>query len=245
MLFGHDPFELLLWYVAFLLSTTLHEAAHAWAAMKGGDMTAYMVGQVSLDPSPHIRREPFGMVVLPLISLLLNGWPFGFASAPYDPCWAERHPRRASLMALAGPSANLLLVLFSAFAIWIGIFLLEVFAPPDRIMAYEYSRIVVATGNGFWEAAAMLLSIMFVLNLILFVLNLIPFPPLDGSSVLGLFLSERRAQRWRDLTRQPGVSVMGLLIAYYLFAPVFTVVYRLALLALYTVSGLHVVMTSL
>ena len=233
MLFGHDPFELVLWYVAFLLSTTLHEAAHAWAAMKGGDMTAYMGGQVSLDPSPHIRREPFGMVVLPVMSLIFNGWPFGFASAPYDPYWAERYPKRASLMALAGPMANLLLVLLSASAIWAGIFILKVFVPPERIMAYDYSRIVVASGKGFWEAAAMLLSIMFVLNLILFVLNLIPFPPLDGSSVLGLFLSERRALRWRDLTRQPGVSVMGILVAYYLFSPVFTVVYRLALFALY------------
>ena len=100
----------LVYYVVFLFSTTLHEAAHAWAALRGGDPTAYHGGQVSLDPRSHIRREPFGMVVLPLVSVALSGWPFGFASAPYDPYWAQRHPRRAAWMALAGPAANLALV---------------------------------------------------------------------------------------------------------------------------------------
>ena len=53
-------------YVVLLLSLTVHEAAHAWAALRGGDPTAYLGGQVSLDPRPHIRREPFGMVFAPL-----------------------------------------------------------------------------------------------------------------------------------------------------------------------------------
>jgi hypothetical protein len=58
----------------FLFSTTLHEAAHAWAAKLGGDLTAYHGGRVTLDPRPHIRREPFGMVVLPLLSVVTSGW---------------------------------------------------------------------------------------------------------------------------------------------------------------------------
>ncbi len=80
----------LVYYAVFLVATTLHEAAHAWAALRGGDRTAYLGGQVSLDPLPHIRREPFGMVVLPLLSVVLMGWPFGFASAPYSVEWARR-----------------------------------------------------------------------------------------------------------------------------------------------------------
>ena len=100
----------LAYYAVFLVSVTIHEAAHAWAALLGGDPTAYHGGQVSLDPRPHIRREPAGMLWIPLISALLTGWPMGFASAPYDPAWARRHPRRAAWMALAGPAANLLLV---------------------------------------------------------------------------------------------------------------------------------------
>src|SRR6266700_2504017 len=54
-------------YVVFLLSTTCHEAAHALAAKLGGDMTAFEGGQVTLNPIPHIRREPFGMVLMPII----------------------------------------------------------------------------------------------------------------------------------------------------------------------------------
>src|SRR6185503_4111775 len=98
-----------IYYVAFLFSATAHEAAHAWAAKLGGDLTAYHGGQVSLDPRPHIRREPVGMVVLPILSTILSGWPLGFASAPYDPHWALRHPRRAGWMAVAGPAANILI----------------------------------------------------------------------------------------------------------------------------------------
>ncbi len=231
MFSGADPLELLLWYVVFLFSTTVHEAAHSWAAMKGGDMTAYMGGQVSLDPSPHIRREPFGMLVLPVLSLIVNGWPFGFASAPYDPYWAERHPKRASLMALAGPAANLALVVLSAGLIWLGVLVFRVLEAPAEIVGL--SRVVVASGEGFWEAVAMMLSIMFALNLILAVFNMIPFPPLDGNAVMTLFLGERRGQRWRDFTRRPGFSMLGLLLAWYLFSPVFAVIFRLALLALY------------
>ena len=64
----------LVWYVVFLFSTTCHEAAHALAAKLGGDLTAFHGGQVSIDPVPHIRREPFGMVVFPILSYVVGGW---------------------------------------------------------------------------------------------------------------------------------------------------------------------------
>ncbi|HVY94089.1 MAG TPA: hypothetical protein VHA14_15120, partial [Bryobacteraceae bacterium] len=54
-------------YVVFLFSTTCHEASHALTAKWGGDQTASAGGQVSLNPLPHIRREFFGMVLLPMI----------------------------------------------------------------------------------------------------------------------------------------------------------------------------------
>ena len=94
----------LVWFVAFLFSTTVHEAMHAFAAWKGGDPTAYHGGQVSLSPLPHIRREPVGMLIVPLLTSLTRGWAMGWASAPYDPVWATRHPRRAAIMAAAGPA---------------------------------------------------------------------------------------------------------------------------------------------
>jgi hypothetical protein len=73
----------IVWHFAFVFSATLHEAGHSLAAKLGGDSTAYEGGQVSIGSVPHIRREPFGMVARPLISLVVMGWPLGFASAPY------------------------------------------------------------------------------------------------------------------------------------------------------------------
>ena len=89
-----DQFTLLpLWYVVFLLSVTCHEGAHAWAAYRGGDPTAYLGGQVSLNPIPHVRREVVGTVLIPLMSYMYAGWMMGWASAPYDPNWQDRYPR--------------------------------------------------------------------------------------------------------------------------------------------------------
>jgi hypothetical protein len=138
----------LVWYVVFLFSVSLHEAAHAWAAKRGGDPTAYLAGQVTLDPRPHIRREPFGMVMLPILTVLLSGWPIGYASAPYDPHWAMNHPRRAAWMSLAGPGANLLLVFVASAVIWAGI-AAGVFAIPESVRAGS----VVATATPSLAAA--------------------------------------------------------------------------------------------
>jgi Zn-dependent protease len=197
-------------YVAFLFSTTCHEAAHALVAKLGGDPTAALGGQVSLNPIPHIRRSPYGMVVFPLLSFfLLNGSMIGFASAPYNPDWARRHPHRAALMALAGPATNFSLMLLAALALRIGNSLQLLHWDP-------YSG-----RPGF---AALSLLALFSLNLLLGVFNLLPVPPLDGSSVITLFMSEDRARGYLDWVRagtfaMPGILV-GLLIFRYIFPPI-------------------------
>ena len=208
----------LVYYVVFLFSTTLHEAAHAWAAMRGGDLTAYHGGQVSLDPTPHIRREPFGMVILPIASVLLSGWPFGFASAPYDPRWAMQHPKRAGWMALAGPASNLLLVLLSLIAIRAGD-ALGVFTAPESV---TFGRIVVATHGGIWSGIAFLLGVFFSLNLLLGAFNLLPVPPLDGSGAVPLLLSPAATAKYQQfIWTQRGLSFIGIVIAWKVFDTVF------------------------
>jgi Zn-dependent protease len=202
-----------IWYVAFLLSLTCHEAAHALAAKLGGDSTAYEAGQVSLNPIPHIRRSPFGTVVIPAITFFASGFMMGWASAPYDPSWQQRHPRRAALMALAGPAANFLLVLLAILTIRGGL-ALRFFAPPDR---FAFSHMAVAAGPGAAEGLVTFASILFSLNLLLGAFNLLPVPPLDGSTAVGIFLSERAALRFTELGRTPMFSLMGLLVAWRLF----------------------------
>src|SRR5687767_11323149 len=185
-----------LFYVVFLFSTVLHEAAHAWAALRGGDRTAYEGGQVTLDPRPHIRREPVGMVLLPLISVLLSGWPLGYASAPYDRHWAVRYPKRAGWMALAGPGANLLLVLLAALVMNIGV-IAGVFYPPDTI---NFADVVDATRTAaaWWDPVSYMIGAVFALNLLLFVFNLLPFPPLDGSAALVLVLPSHLVPKYQQ-----------------------------------------------
>src|SRR5262250_1038166 len=102
-----------IWYVVFLFSTTCHEASHALAAKLGGDETAALGGQLTLNPLPHVRREPFGMVVFPILAFLFTQRIIGWASAPFNPDWERRYPRRSAWMALAGPAANFALM-FSA-----------------------------------------------------------------------------------------------------------------------------------
>ena len=119
------------WFLAFLFSTTVHEAMHALVAWKGGDPTAYHGGQVSLSPIPHIKREPIGMLVVPLVTSLTQGWAMGWASAPYDPLWAERHPQRAALMAAAGPAGNFMIALVAFAGLRAGL-LAGLFIAPER-----------------------------------------------------------------------------------------------------------------
>lgn len=213
----------LLWFVAFLFSTTCHEAGHAWAARRGGDMTAYAGGQVSLNPIPHIRREPFGMLIMPLLSYYMAGWMMGWASAPYNPQWARRHPRRAAWMALAGPAANFTLVLAAAALMHAGI-LGGYFKLTGRL---SFDGMVAGVGSGPAEGAAAFLSVLFTLNLLLGAFNLLPFPPLDGFSVLGLFLPEQATLKLMDFRDTLGsMTLIGLLVAWRMFDYIFVPVFR-------------------
>jgi Zn-dependent protease len=217
------------WFVVFLFSTTLHEAAHAAVALRLGDPTAYGGGQVTLNPLPHIRREPIGMVVVPLLSFFLGGWMFGWASAPYDPHWANRHPKRSALMSLAGPLSNLLLVLVAGTALRVGLGR-GAFLPPATLTR---SHLVEAAGTGGLEGIATVLSVLFSLNLILFAFNLLPLPPMDGSAVIQLFMSDDAARWLQTFYRQPMIGWIGLLIAWQLFGTLFAPIDRVALGLLY------------
>jgi Zn-dependent protease len=210
------------WYVVFLFSLTCHEAAHALVAKWGGDPTASLGGQVTLNPIPHMRREVFGTIVVPIASYALGGWMIGWASAPYDPLWRDRHPRRAAWMAIAGPSANLCLVLLAVLGIRF-LMLAGVLAAPEFV---QFSHVVDAASPGLAEGVALFLSVLFSLNLLLAIFNLLPVPPLDGHAALGLVLPGNVARRFAALTRDPMLAIVGLLVCWkilpYIFGPVFS-----------------------
>lgn len=227
--------EGLLWYLAFLFSTVVHEASHAFTAMKLGDRTAYEGGQVSLDPIAHIRREPVGTVVVPIISFLAGGWMIGWASAPYDPLWARTYPERSAIMALAGPVGNLLIVVAVALIIHAGIEL-DLFYRPDSI---DFSHIVGASHDGALVGLSSFLSILFSLNVLLFAFNLMPFPPLDGSGAVPLLLSKKRALAYMDFIHGNHLAFLGILLAWKAFDSIFSPVLLFFVNLMYPGCGYH------
>lgn len=224
-----------MWFVVFLLSLTCHEAAHALAAKLGGDPTAFHGGQVTLNPVPHIRREPFGTIFFPIITYFLSGWMMGWASAPYDPNWQRRYPRRAAWMALAGPAANMALVIVAGLAIHAGM-LAGIFNLPSRI---NFTHVVDAAPGAVAQGLATFLSILFSLNLLLAAFNLLPVPPLDGSTAAGIFLDEKTALRLVELTRHPSFTFIGIIIAWRVFDYIFHPLFTLGLNLLYPGASYH------
>jgi len=192
-------------FVTFVISVTVHEAAHALFAKLGGDLTAYRAGQVTLNPIPHIQREPFGMLILPLLLLVSTGGKscIGFAHAPVDPVWAYHHPKRAALMSAAGPLSNVLLAAIAFATLWL-------IGRPDSDTMESIRRIA-----GFF----------LIMNLLLAVLNFIPLPPLDGAGVIsGLFTSTRKF--YDGLQRIPYMSLIILIALFLNFDRIFGPVIR-------------------
>lgn len=223
-----DPDRILLfplWYAVFLLSLTCHEAAHAWVAYLGGDPTAYHAGQVSLNPLPHVRREPLGTVLIPVLTFMQLGWTMGWASAPYDPYWGDRHPRRAAIMALAGPAANLLLAGVAFAGLKAGLLAGSFTHAPAALWSTD--RLVVPLpGADSLEGLGRLLSVLLVLNLALCLFNLLPVPPMDGASVLAGLVPAAATLRNRMLG-SPLSGLLGLLVAWFVFPHLFSPVWML------------------
>jgi len=218
--------NLAVWYLVFVFSTTCHEAAHAWVAYRGGDLTAYSLGHVSLDPTPHIRRSPFGMVVIPLVSFLFSGAMIGWASVPVNSRWAASNPRRAALMSLAGPAANLTLALLAIVA-------MRLLVAGDVLVAPDVGIPLVTTPGDQalytpLGALARALTILAVLNVILGLFNLVPLPPLDGASVLEGVAPRATAGMYQRLREIPAFDFLGLMIAWRFFPYVSEPALRLA-----------------
>ena len=235
-----EPLQLcIIWYIVFVFSVVLHEFAHAYVGYLFGDHTATHHGLNTLNPVPHIQRSPIGMVIVPLLSFVSSmasgGWMIGWASTPYDPYWAQAYPKQAALKTLAGPAANLVLMLIAGTLIHIGISA-GIFYPPASI---TFTRVVEATSNGPLAGLAVLVSILFTLNLILLIFNLIPVPPLDGTAIGEFIFKGEMLYKYRQLMSHPSLRVFGIFIAWMVMSRIFGPDHTLALNALYFVRGIH------
>jgi Zn-dependent protease len=189
---------------------------------------------VTLDPTPHIRREPFGMVLVPILSFALWGWMIGWASVPFNAQWAARYPRRSALMSLAGPATNFLLALLALIAIRV-LSAYGIFQPPygggtavglvELPEGYDFSSSLGAVALG--------LSVMLQLNVILGAYNLIPVPPLDGASVVEGFGTAQIRSFYEKIRANPMLQILGLILAWQLLPLVVQPLFSLVQRALY------------
>jgi Zn-dependent protease len=157
--------------IPVLFAITMHEAAHGYVARHFGDMTAYQAGRISLNPLHHI--DPFGTILLPLLTFAMGGILFGWAKPVPVNFAALRHPKKDMLwVAVAGPASNLAMALGWAFLYKMGLMFPE---------------------NYFSDPLLGMSMIGININVVLMVLNLLPLPPLDGGRVAVSLLPRRQA----------------------------------------------------
>src|SRR5579862_8689666 len=105
--------KIAIWALPVLFAITGHEVAHGWVASLFGDQTARLSGRLTLNPLKHI--DPLGTVVVPLVMLIFSNFIFGWAKPVPVDARNLRNPRTdMALVALAGPSANLIMALIWA-----------------------------------------------------------------------------------------------------------------------------------
>ncbi len=154
-----------------LLALPLHEFAHAFAAVKLGDPTPRLQGRYTLNPIAHLDLVGTLMIVFT---------PIGWAKpVQWNPNNIRGNPKLGRiLVAVAGPTANLLLAIVGLLLVRVLLFMfMNVFgngAGPMNIM----------TTVNVYETIARGLEIFVQINVVLFVFNLMPIPPLDGSHIL-------------------------------------------------------------
>ena len=181
--------------IPVIFAITLHEAAHGYVAKYFGDLTAWRLGRISINPVRHV--DLVGTIIVPLAILvaskLLGGGAllFGWAKPVPVNYHALRNPKRDMLwVAAAGPGANLLMALAWA-----------VLVKGSYVIAPNY----------FTVPLGLIAEAGIAVNVILMVLNLLPILPLDGGRIAVSLLPDRMAMMYAR-SEPFGLPILLLLI---------------------------------
>jgi Zn-dependent protease len=174
-----DPVGFIAFVVAIVLGITVHEFMHAYTAHRLGDDTARLLGRLSLNPMAHL--DPFGTLLL-----VLAGFGYG-KPVPFNES-RLRSAMAVTLVALAGPLANLVLAALCAI--------------PLRFSAASL------LGGAYEE----ILTAIVLWNCVLAIFNLVPIPPLDGANVVYGLLPPRQQYSWRTYQQYGPFLLLGILL---------------------------------
>jgi Zn-dependent protease len=186
--------KIAIWVLPVVFAITLHEVAHGWVAKLLGDRTAEAQGRLTLNPLSHI--DPVGTLLVPGVMLLLGGFIFGWAR-PVPVNWGRLHnPKRdTGLVAIAGPAANLAMIIF-----WILL-----------------ARLAIALNLVFLSRPLLFMAAAGIyINSILMILNLLPLPPLDGGRVMSSLLPSQWAYKFDKLEPYGMIILVVLMVTHVL-----------------------------
>jgi Zn-dependent protease len=195
MTMSPDIFQVLTYFLAMLISLTIHEAAHALVAFMRGDPTAKNLGRLTLNPFAH--SELFGTFILPLLGAFMHLPIIGWAKPVPVDLRNVRNPKWDNiLIAAAGPLANLVLCFLCVAALAVHSRFLTESLPPES----------------FFYPLLQLTTALVWVNAFLAVFNLLPLPPLDGATVVGAVLPYKWAQGYDSYVRPYGFFMLMMLI---------------------------------
>jgi len=200
---GNDLLYFLMTLPILLLALSVHEYAHAWAAVKLGDRTPKWEGRLTLNPLAHL--DPVGLLALVLTRR------FGWAKpVRVNPMNLANREAGMVMVSLAGPGANVVLaILLSA--------IIKLIYGAYGFRQEAIAFLVMALDQGVW------------INLGLAVFNLIPIPPLDGSKILAAVLSGDAARIYYRLEQYSYIILLVFImtpLSRWVLVPIVGALYR-------------------